>query len=132
MSKFLRTKDNLYEIESSFVDYRGTRIYQTVKGVLIEETKVVTTGDKIEEVCEAFTIRIKDNEEEPIKDSFDGKHYGYITVDSYKHALDLISRWQIGEKDKFDCFGAIFTDKGLIYKAKLNKESGVLEFYDNN
>lgn len=125
--KYIRTKDNLYEVESSFVDYRGTRIYQTVKGVLIEETKVVTLGEKIEEVCDAFTIRVKNNEKEPIKDSFDGKHYGYITVGSYKNALELISRCPIGEKDKFDCFGAIFTDKGLIYKAKLNKESGVLE-----
>ena len=110
MSKYLRTKDNLYQIESSFVDYRGTRIYQTVKNVLIEETKVVAVADNLDELCDKFLMVLNDRFDKP------------GIANSLEHAKDIIK-----VEPRFTCYGCLGTSKGLIYKAKLNKESGVLE-----
>lgn len=109
MSKYLRIKDNLYEIESSFVDYKGKTIYQTVKGELIEETEVDRVADNLDELCDKFFMVLNDRFDKPV-------------VNSIEQAKDIIK-----VEPSFTCYGCVGTSKGLIYKAKLNKESWVLE-----
>lgn len=115
MSKYLRTKDNLYEIESSFFDYKGKTIYQTVKNGIIDETEVDKVADNFDELCDKFLMVLNDRFDKP------------GVVNSLESAKDIIK-----VEPRFDCYGCIGTSKGLIYKAKLNKKSGVFELYENN
>ena len=93
--------DNLTELTISQEPYR------TADGWLIYKNQIVQEADTIEELCDEFVI-IK--EHRPVITQLD-------YLDFQEHKQDLI-----GQK----VMGAIWTDKGLIYVAKMNEE-GVLE-----
>ena len=65
MSKYLRTKDNLYQAENSFIDYRGTKIYQTVKNGMFDETEVDRVADNLDELCDKFLMVLNDRFDKP-------------------------------------------------------------------
>ena len=72
------------------------------------ETPTLKVADTIEELCDEFVIKVNDN--------------GYCLC-PYEKALSLIEEAQ---QRNAIIYGAIWTDKGLIYVAKMNN-NGELE-----
>lgn len=104
--KFIRTEHNIFEVASEnekvyfvFSKEKPKHIYPKSKC----QTEVIKQAETIEELCDEFVV-IRDNE--------------YILV-SYSDMKD----WFDSSREKY---GAIWTDKGLIYVAKMN-EKGELE-----
>jgi len=105
--KYIRTKDGVYEINR----YYEPRDYYWVKQDCdqpIGSDEIIKQADTIEELCDEFVA--VDNE--------DIKHTQFMKpFDYYMRSLH--------PKD-VSLYGAIWTDKGLIYVAKMN-EKGELE-----
>ena len=74
----------------------------------IYANQVVKTADTIKDLCDKFIEDFKDGD--PLITSFDEL--------VYYHKLEARSK-----RKHRDCYGAIWTDKGLIYVAKLNDKS---------
>lgn len=95
MNKYIRTKNNVYEVEEE-KEY----FYITTTGQLPYKKDVISQADTIEELCDEY-------------------------VGIYQNICEVVvdyRKWY-----KYDTFyGAIWTDKGLIYVAKM-KEKGDLE-----
>jgi len=108
--KYIRTKDGVYEIES----YYEPRDYYWVKQDCdqpIGSDEIIKQADNIEELCDEFIVVENDYQVAP---------YGINTKD-----LNL----KLFVKNNYDyckIFGAIWTDRGLIYVAKMN-DKGELE-----
>ena len=88
--------------------------------------EVLKQSDSIEELCDGFVV---------ISEEYDEPHYVKKLIDT--NALDFRNNWKPYGKGKVldqTCqklidaiiYGAIWTDKGLIYVAKMN-EKGELE-----
>ena len=88
MSKYVRTKDRVYEINPTLTDEQ----------IDISLGKNTPRADAIEELCDEFVVIV------------DGKHYIRVPASN----------------PNFQTYGAIWTEKGLIYVAKMN-EKGELE-----
>ena len=93
--KYIRTKDGIYEnkpLEKHLGKRRG-------KGfeIVFKEQDILKQADTIKELCDEFVM------------ISDGKHKLDIGCHSY------------GDK-KIQIYGAIWTDKGLIYVAKMNEK----------
>ena len=110
---FIRTKDNIFEVvEETDLVYRvkaktiPNKVYSKSKC----QTSVIKQADTIEELCDEFVVI----------DKIDKRNY-------------IVNPLQITEKeisiflmDGAIIYGAIWTDKGLIYVAKMN-DKGELE-----
>lgn len=108
--KYIRTTDGrisylVREPYEDFCDYeiitsKGTRTYR-------DETEVVKIADTIPELCEEFVVLgvYKTNK---------GIHF-----DSLSKALDYYDDY--GNWSSLTIKGAIWTDEGLIYKAKMKR-----------
>lgn len=97
--KYIRTKDGIYEnkpLEKHLGKRRG-------KGfeIVFKEQDIINQADTIKELCDEF-----------------------VMISYGKHKLD-IGCHSYGDKN-IQIYGAIWTDKGLIYVAKMN-ENGCLE-----
>jgi len=115
MSKFIRTKEGIEElIYNSEFEYYVTMHTETI----ISEAHIgmYQTADTIEELCDEFVvIRKIDNLHNLLRNySIEDLH---ILKDRQKHNCEV--------------YGAIWTDKGLIYVAKMN-EKGELELIWKN
>ena len=113
--KYIRLKDkiytdnNLYTITKVYEDNRfkvGDKVLSTDK--IFEKVEDKDIADTIEELCECFVGIYKDEEE------INDKEIAYF--------LENLSR----ENYFKEIYGAIWTDKGLIYVAKMN-DKGELE-----
>ena len=110
--KYVRTKDNIYEIVNDYgsscaVKSRGKRGRTAIDGFIIKYgLSFASRADTIEELCDEF-VRIASNNRHDAIDLELGKQY--------KIAYPNIK-----------VYGAIWTDKGLIYVAKMN-DKGELE-----
>lgn len=131
--KYIRTKDGIYELmpnieqdyEVSFDSKTLEPAYYTINHEWVAKKDVIKQADTIEELCDLFV------DTTGLKGIADGWRFdGY---DKSKKALWWISTSEttryipISEwNDKTVIKGAIWTDKGLIYVAKMN-EKGELE-----
>lgn len=95
--KYIRTKDG--------VIIKGTLNFEDTEHFILKQ------ADTIEELCDEF-VWIRKNNVLGILPSLDNRKYDIKTAK--KHL------------DKFEIYGAIWTDKGLIYVAKMN-DKGELE-----
>lgn len=109
---FIRTKDNVYikirdtEFENKHIVVGKTPIDF---GTYILKKDIIKQADTIAELCDEFVIK--------------NQHNTYYTM-NYE---DMISDYHWGRFHERDTiYGAIWTDKGLIYVAKMN-ENGELE-----
>ena len=98
--KYIRTKDGRIITKEKFWFENG--------GIAKLGTK---ESDTIEELCDEFVFNVENQ--------------GHWVINNYKRALEIAKSYN-EDKNKFICYGAIWTDKGLIYVAKMN-ESGCLE-----
>ena len=108
---YIRTKDGVYEVEGrKFYDALKRKHYITTKGLAIKEDDIINQSENLEELCDCFVIDDKRNNERYLMD--------------YDDVIKVIYCGGIYEEDVV--YGAIWTDKGLIYVAKMN-EKGELE-----
>ena len=109
--KYIRTKDGRIlknGVEERKLGIRNGKGYE----ILIADINKFREADTIEELCDEFVVCLKDGD----KLLMDG---------DVKSARDFLFGY--GGLRKTECvYGAIWTDKGLIYVAKMNNE-GELE-----
>lgn len=101
--KYIRTKDEIFECE----DKEQYKYLET-------HYEIINQAYTIEELCDVF-----------IKKSKDGDDYFQTGTDAFTvfdKKYEYYKKWF----EYYDYYGAIWTDKGLIYVAKLNKK-GKLE-----
>ena len=108
--KYIRTKDIIIEINPTLTDEQ----------IDISLGKNTPRADTIEELCDEFVAVTKDN-----------KYRSLVKIEETgnRWVEDKITQWCEILKDKlvnWDIYGAIWTDKGLIYVAKMN-DKGELE-----
>lgn len=111
--KYIRTKDGIHEIcvsdldlnEETSIDIAGFRA-KYCRGFERPITKddVIKIADTIEELCDVFVYAKCD----------------YMELEEAKREKDLEEAdWQ---EDGLPIYGAIWTEKGLIYVAKMNEK----------
>lgn len=109
--KYVRTKDDVIELNEKEQYINGIHIYVSKKinerDYYFKDDDILKQADNIEELCDEFVCQEND--------------YFYW----------LASRENVSFRDLPNCyckaiFGAIWTDRGLIYVAKMN-ENGELE-----
>ena len=99
--KYIRTKDGIIEVNPTL----------TNEQIDISLGKNTPRADTIEELCDAFIIIDEDK-----------KRNIYLKEDGW--TFDMMQ--DLGMWSDRTCYGAIWTDKGLIYVAKMN-DKGELE-----
>lgn len=117
--KYIRTKDGIY-IQCKLKGYENYYCLPRNTNITKKEDMVILNqADTIEELCDEFVSITKDLTPE-------------ILVPKYISPQDnLITAWRNRFEDEMcyedvNIYGAIWTDKGLIYVAKMN-EKGELE-----
>lgn len=104
--KYIRTKDGRI-LESEINDNRKSLGYEPIE--------FITQADTIEELCDRCVVKLK-YEKQP----FVGSFY------EFEHFINQHTKKIASNNPVVDIFGAIWTDKGLIYVAKMN-DKGELE-----
>ena len=98
--KYVRTKDGIFEKANQTI-YKNEKI-EYLDG--LELVRIIDQADAIKELCDEFVIKVKNN--------------GYLLC-PYEKALSLTE--EAKQRDA-SIFGAIWTDKGLIFVARMNNE----------
>jgi len=108
--KYIRTKDGIYDLDKSiWCEFTGHKVKMPYCEEFEKQPELCKTADTIEELCDEFVI----------VDDFDK---GINTLWHTK----VFSLQEVRKMVKYnEIYGAIWTDKGLIYVAKMNAE-GVL------
>ena len=97
---YIRTKDGIYKVESEYEPSEYTKI--------VYGSKVISQSENIEELFDEFVVFDK---EQP-----NGKLLYYKGFENLKKEFIDFEK----DKEKVVVCGAIWTDKGLIYVAKMN------------
>lgn len=108
MKKYIRTKDGIYEVDPLSIYYIGETHFscQDVKHTRIfNEWHILKQADTIEELCDLFVVEYQ-TKKKKIFTSYDEAHWEYIQL-----PVDM---------GGFSLYCAIWTEKGLIYVAKMN------------
>lgn len=106
---YVRTKkDIIYKAINVYHDYRNKTLYEVETGLerlILDEEEVSKEADTIEKLCDLFILI-----------QYDGSH-------SFVNNTVPIDELLLGKRT---LYGAIWTEKGLIYVAKMN-DKGELE-----
>lgn len=109
----LDTQNTLpYMLDNGYIDFNSGGMF-----------KIKSTSDTIEELCDEFVIiKVNDKFDEYIHSDYynDKKFYIYNTDEGI--TLNEVLR------HNYIVYGAIWTDKGLIYVAKLRGDKGKWEY----
>ena len=105
--KYIRTKDGIYEVEEWFKPLENDMVYIPNEGL----NKILNKADTIEELCDEFVF---------IDEFFKREHRLAYSLEN------ALARCKYHDADITTLRGAIWTDKGLIYVAKMN-DKGDLE-----
>lgn len=108
--KYIKTKDG-YLLEVIRVSESNKSYITKPKGWVIHKDRVIKQADTFEELCDEFRVRDNDN---------------YSTYEIDITCRDLQELYEELQIQNQTLFGAIWTDKGLIYVAKMN-DKGELE-----
>lgn len=110
MSKYVRTDDEIIYvgdlIKDEYGNYCDPKNYET--DMEVPKEYIIKEADTIEELCDEFVVVFEDK--------------NHIVYSQFKWAMDK-AMWS---GMPFIIYGAVWTDKGLIYGAKMN-EKGDLE-----
>ena len=117
MSYFIKTPHTIFEVVGEndrvyFVKAKGNPNDTYSKSKC--QTQVLAAANTIEELCDRFVIEYKQHNEQRILKTFIKAERNFLK--DKMHQLNHIK----------NLYGAIWTDKGLIYVAKMN-EKGELE-----
>lgn len=127
--KYIRTKHNIFEvIEETDLVYRviaASRERNNIYSKSKCNTEVVKQANTIEELCDEFMIKFNDEENHiELHKQMKKDDLGWEFNDMHNIPRRHISPWYLN--NPFEIYGAIWTDKGLIYVAKMN-DKGELE-----
>ena len=123
--KYVKTKDNIYEIINDYgsscaVKSRGKRGKTAIDGFIIKYgLTFAPRADTIEELWD-YAVAVLDTVEKPIIE-----YIGYGGYTSKKEDFNDLFENDFNEEIKNGTgklYGAIWTDKGLIYVANMNKD----------
>ena len=119
--KYIRTKDGVYDT-SKGIYTPGINMW-AIGTITIYDEQILKQADTIEELCDEFIMTHYFKETnytkcEVLKDDKDLMIKAVILRKQHNKDKDL--------KNEFNIYGAIWTDKGLIYVAKMN-DKGELE-----
>lgn len=105
--KYVRAKDGIYDLDKSiWYEFTGRKVRMPYCEEYEKQPGLCKTVETIEELCDEFVL-FRDNKP-------------YAIVPNKEHNAELAHDvWK-------DYRGAIWTDKGLIFVAKMNNK-GVLE-----
>lgn len=103
---YIRTKNRIYEVESETFDKQGYYIDEYEYDMILKR-QVIKQADTIEELCDRFVVIDKETKE-------------VISI------VTFLAYAKLWATCKYDVYGAVWTDKGLIYVAKMN-DKGKLE-----
>lgn len=122
MSKYIRTKNSIYQVESILRDNGFVKGYVVGEMAFIRNDQVIKQADTIEELCDEFVLFYNDVKQGDIPIPWATYEKRGIWQKERENVVK-----EIFKKDrKAILYGAIFTDKGLIYVAKMN-DKGDLE-----
>jgi hypothetical protein len=114
--KYIRTEKGIYEVvgadSCSYLNAPPEMYYITSDNKNILKSKVIAQADTIEELCDIYVS--------VYEESLDNEFF-----EAYKYTPMEVKNFYIGYIPK-EVYGAVWTDKGLIYVAKMN-EKGELE-----
>ena len=112
---YIRTKNRIYKVESTLRDNGFVKGYNVGYMAFITKDQVINQSENLEELCDQIVYNgyLYQN-----KITCDGS----LVEDSFEELEEPITDEMIKE----GVYGAIWTNKGLIYVAKIN-ESGDLE-----
>ena len=117
--KYIRTKDGIWLFGGTHA--KGKVIIGKKQemdfGYCFDKKDIIKQADTIEELCDEFLLRYKNENNEYLIDRVDRLGCGITREELDKHDYSIT---QQGIKYTGALFGAIWTDKGLIYVAKLN------------
>ena len=108
--KYIRTKDNIYEEYAR--EKRPDGCVITTRGTRIPFTAILRESDDLEELCDELVVIY--NNDKAFKKPF---------TSIYDNLEDLLREHEISE---CKVYGAIWTDRGLTYVARMN-DDGELE-----
>ena len=100
---YIRTKDGIYKVESTLRDNSIVKGYNVGEMGFIRKDQVIKQSENIEELCDRFVVMDKETKE-------------VMNIVSF---LEYAKLWSYC---KYNIYGAIWTDKGLIFVAKMNDE----------
>lgn len=110
--KYIRTKENVYLVHHEDNAFYFIWVEIEKAYILIPKEEVIAQANTIEELCDEFVIIQKD-----FRDLFNAD----------THCLQTLKRYyEINKIEILGIYGAIWTDKGLTYVAKMD-EKGELE-----
>lgn len=120
---YIRTKDGVYELVDNLYQYHnGVEKFWYAKeengktlAIEITANKILNQSENLEELCDEFIYVSKQNED------YEKNEKPIIAI-----TRKLTSLIKIANATNSVVLGAIWTDKGLIYVAKMN-ENGKLE-----
>ena len=104
--KYIRTKNRIYKVESETCHKQGYYIDRYEEDVILKK-QVIKRSENLEELCDRFVVIDKETKE-------------VVNIVSF---LEYAKLWS---SCKYNIYGAIWTDKGLIFVAKMN-DKGELE-----
>ena len=107
---YIRTKDGVYkidEIKPYFLDEKQKLFINNELKVAINEQRVINQSENLEELCDEFVMT----------DNSNNKPYRPFII--YGRSLEELKERQSCNES---LYGAIWTDKGLIYVAKMDNE----------
>ena len=101
--KYIRTKDGIYDLEKYCITNASKKVlHSIITGVDDnKDIEIINQANTIEELCDEFVVEDRDE-------------------------FAIFHNLKLAKQTKGIIYGAIWTDKGLIYVAKMN-EKGVLE-----
>ena len=124
---YVRTIDGVYEFPKGFTEFKWNKklLLENKEHVVWAGGEIIDQADTIEELCDEFRGVWTNYFEREKKDAHEEYHYDKKNNVFYNDFEELTHKEAI---EKFDIFyGAIWTDKGLIFVAELNKEKGNLK-----
>lgn len=124
--RYIRTKNGIYDLDKSiWYEFTGRKVRMPYCEEYEKQPGLCKTADTIEELCDEFvdTSELKTtNTGGWLYDEFDSDNKCLVY-----YAEDERRTIPLNEFDDLSkIYGAIWTDKGLIYVAKMN-EKGCLE-----
>ena len=115
--KYIRTKDGRIFATDNIRKALGCVVYYPIKGcgVGFEDSDIINQADTIKELCDRCVVIHKYGEQPKEMSFFEAQYFIDVWTRKVKSADPIIA-----------IYGAIWTDKGLIYVAKMN-DKGEME-----
>lgn len=117
---YIRTKNRIYEVESTLRDDGIIKGYNVGEMAFIRKDQVIDQSENLEDLCDEFVAR----------DTIDGtRGFAKLAPKITSRKPSIIEARKMNTVEYWKVYGAIWTPKGLIFVAIMNK-NGDLEFIE--